>query len=73
MYKRVHTYVHKYLKLDEEDLDIILYDEICTTPPQRLTRTNSLVILPLSILSMITVFKYLETPQMRKLSIQSKN
>ena len=33
MYKYVHTYVHKYLKLDEEDLDIIIYDEICTTLP----------------------------------------
>lgn len=33
MYKYIHTYVHKYLKLDEEDLDIILYDEICTTLP----------------------------------------
>ena len=33
MYKYIHTYVHKYLKLDEEDLDIILYDEICTTIP----------------------------------------
>lgn len=33
MYKYVHTYVHKYLKLNEEDLDIIIYDEICTTLP----------------------------------------
>ena len=33
MYKYVHTYIHKYLKLDEEYLDIILYDEICTTLP----------------------------------------
>lgn len=33
MYKYVHTYIHKYLKLDEEYLDIILYDKICTTLP----------------------------------------
>lgn len=33
MYKYVHTYIHKYLKLDEEYLDIILYDEICKTLP----------------------------------------
>ena len=33
MYKYIHTYIHQYLKLDEEDLDIILYDEICTTLP----------------------------------------
>lgn len=33
MYEYIHTYVHKYLKLDEEDLDIILYDEIYTTLP----------------------------------------
>ena len=33
MYKYVHTYIHKYLKLDEEYLDIILYNEICTTLP----------------------------------------
>ena len=33
MYEYIHTYVHKYLKLDEENLDIILYDEICTTLP----------------------------------------
>lgn len=33
MYKYDHTYIHKYLKLDEEYLDIILYDEICTTLP----------------------------------------
>ena len=33
MYKYIHTYVHEYLKLDEEDLGIILYDEICTTLP----------------------------------------
>lgn len=33
MYKYVHTYIHKYLKLDEEYLDIILYDTICTTLP----------------------------------------
>ena len=33
MYEYIHTYLHQYLKLDEEDLDIILYDEICTTLP----------------------------------------
>lgn len=33
MYKYIHTYIYQYLKLDEEDLDIILYDEICTTLP----------------------------------------
>ena len=33
MYEHIHTYVCKYLKLDEEDLDIILYDEICITLP----------------------------------------
>ena len=33
MYEYVHTYVYEYLKLNEEDLDIILYDEICTTLP----------------------------------------
>lgn len=33
MYKYVHAYIYEYLKLDEEDLDIILYDEICTTLP----------------------------------------
>ena len=30
MYKYIHTYIYQYLKLDEEELDIILYDEICT-------------------------------------------
>ena len=33
MYKYVHAYIYEYLKLEEEDLDIILYDEICTTIP----------------------------------------
>lgn len=33
MYEYIHTYLHHYLKLDEEDLNIILYDEICTTLP----------------------------------------
>lgn len=33
MYKYIHTYIYQYLKLDEENLDIILYDEICTTLP----------------------------------------
>ena len=33
MYNYIHTYIYQYLKLDEEDLDIILYDEICTTIP----------------------------------------
>lgn len=33
MYNYIHTYIHEYLKLEEEDLDIILYDEICTTLP----------------------------------------
>ena len=33
MYKYIHAYIYQYLKLDEEDLDIILYDEICTTLP----------------------------------------
>lgn len=33
MYNYIHTYIYQYLKLDEEDLDIILYDEICTTLP----------------------------------------
>ena len=33
MYKYIHTYIYQYLKLEEEDLDIILYDEICTTLP----------------------------------------
>lgn len=33
MYEYIHTYIHKYLKLDKEDLNIILYDEICTILP----------------------------------------
>lgn len=33
MYNYIHTYIHQYLKLDEEDSDIIIYDEICTTLP----------------------------------------
>ena len=33
MYKYIHAYIYEYLKLEEEDLDIILYDEIYTTLP----------------------------------------
>lgn len=33
MYDYIYNYLHLYPQLDKEDLDIILYDEICTILP----------------------------------------
>lgn len=33
MYAYIYNYLHLYPQLDKEDLDIILYDEICTILP----------------------------------------